>query len=283
MVVAPIVISSFPAGPGPRPRAQRSLLPDLVELRPGTFLYRVSGEFTSGGKPATAPILRVTIKTKLAVMRHQVTAADYQRCVEDGACSESEGDAAASDRPMVKVSWRDAHAYASWLSRTTGINFRLPTDEEWVYAAGDRFKDDALPEGSYGNDPVLRTLAIYEREALREETVDKTPKSIGSFGVNENGLLDVAGNVWEWTDTCFSRGILDAQGKIVTTTVDCGGRVLEGRHRAYMTDFIRDVTAGGCSAGTPPSNLGFRLIRADDASSLRLLLERALRFVGLGD
>ena len=33
-----------------------------------------------------------------------------------------------------------------------------------------------------------------------------------------------------------------------------------------MTDFIRDARAGGCSVGTPPSNLGFRLVRDDDPS-----------------
>ena len=45
---------------------------------------------------------------------------------------------------MVKVSWRDASAYASWLSRKTGRTYRLPTDEEWVFAAGSRFTDDSL-------------------------------------------------------------------------------------------------------------------------------------------
>jgi hypothetical protein len=38
-------------------------------------------------------------------------------------------------------------------------------------------------------------------------------------------------------------------------------RVVQGQHRAYVTDFIRDARAGGCAAGIPPSNLGFRLVR----------------------
>jgi hypothetical protein len=41
----------------------------------------------------------------------------------------------------------------------------------------------------------------------------------------------------------------------------CGVRVAEGRHRAYVTDFIRDARAGGCASGVPPSHLGFRLVR----------------------
>ena len=86
-------------------------------------------------------------------------------------------------------------------------------------------------------------------------------RPIGDFGTNENGLLDVAGNVWEWTNTCFVRTSLDESGKAVSKTANCGVRVVEGQHRAYVTDFIRDARAGGCAAGVPPSNLGFRLVR----------------------
>ena len=43
--------------------------------------------------------------------------------------------------------------------------------------------------------------------------------------------------------------------------MNCGVRVVEGQHRSYMTDFIRDPRSGGCAVGKPPSNLGFRLVR----------------------
>ena len=281
-VVAPLAIMAFAPGHGPELATSRVRVPDLVELPPGNFRYRASGEFTRDGKPTTAPVVAVTIKRTLTVMRHQITAADYGRCVEAEACPLVDRDATASDRPMVNVSWWDARAYASWLSRETGLQFRLPTDEEWAYAAAGRVNDDALPERYYGNDSAQRTLAIYEREASREEVIDKAPQPIGSFGANENGLLDVAGNVWEWTDTCFVRSALDARGQVVATMTNCGVRVAEGRHRTYMTDFIRDARAGGCSIGTPPSNLGFRLVREDDPRrGLFLLWERAQRLVGL--
>jgi len=52
--------------------------------------------------------------------------------------------------------------------------------------------------------------------------------------------------------------------------------VVEGRHRTYLTDFIRDARAGGCSVGTPPSNLGFRRVReSEPASWLQSLLRVA--------
>jgi hypothetical protein len=42
----------------------------------------------------------------------------------------------------------------------------------------------------------------------------------------------------------------------------CAG--VEGQHRAYVTDFIRDAKAGGCAVGVPPDNLGFRLVVEQD-------------------
>ena len=112
------------------------------------------------------------------------------------------------------------------------------------------------------SDPSKRWIARYEREAdLKKSEIDGAVRPIGAFGTNENGSLDVAGNVWEWTNTCFVRTALHEAGKAVSTTANCGVRVVEGQHRAYVTDFIRDARAGGCAAGVPPSNLGFRLVR----------------------
>src|SRR4029453_15316311 len=110
-------------------------------------------------------------------------------------------------------------------------------------------------------------LARYDKDADRNRGGDpglgpafgKTPQPIGTFGANEHGLLDVAGNVWEWTDTCFVRTTLDALGTVEANVVNCGVRLVEGRHRAYMPDFIRDARAGGCSVGSPPRAIGFRL------------------------
>lgn len=241
---------------------------DLVEVRPsGAFRYRASGEFTRGGKAVTAPAVTIVLRRPLAFMRRQVTVAEYRLCVEARSCPAPDRDMLAPDRPVVKVSWQDARAYASWLSRDTGKHFRLPTDEEWAYAAGSRFRDDALPDQPESSDPGRRALAFYDRETGREQIIDKAPQPIGSFGANENDLLDIGGNVWEWTDSCFVRSAVNAQGKVTAAVANCGVRIVEGRHRAYMVDFVRDARAGGCATGTPPSNLGFRLVRDDEALS----------------
>lgn len=236
----------------------------IVEVRAGNVAYRVAGDFTRNGKQAAAPLRQIRFDKPLAIMKHQVSAADYQRCVDDGACRALDrGVAIAIDRPAVQVSWHDANAYAAWLSRKTGERYRLPTDEEWAFAAGSRFRDDGLPVDNA--DPSRRWLARYERESERGGGGTE-PRAFGSFGVNENGLADLSGNVWEWTSTCFNRSVLDEAGAIVSNRPNCGVRVIEGQHRSYVTDFIRDARAGGCAAGLPRDNLGFRLVRQAKAS-----------------
>src|ERR1041385_5189380 len=104
----------------------------VVEVRAGNVAYRVAGDFTRNGKQAAAPLRQISFDRPLAIMKHQVSAADYQRCVNDGACRALDGAVAVTvDRPAVQVSWHDATAYAAWLSRKTGAQYRLPTDEEW--------------------------------------------------------------------------------------------------------------------------------------------------------
>ena len=258
-----LVLGAMPARQGLP--ADRSLLPDVVVLGPDTFVYRMPGDFSRAGKPADAPLRTVRIEHTLAIMRRQVSAAEYQRCVDAGACAPIAGLARQADRPVVGVSWRDAAAYAAWLSRATGAPWRLPTDEEWSFAAGSRFKDGVPPQGASGSDPGRRALALYDAAATARDDTVAEPQPIGTFGANEHGLVDLAGNVWEWTDSCFVRAMIEGNDEIRPTVVNCGIRIAAGRHRAYMPDFLGDGRSGGCSAGMQPSNLGFRLVRDDDS------------------
>jgi formylglycine-generating enzyme required for sulfatase activity len=156
-------------------------------------------------------------------------------------------------------------AYAAWLSGKTGENWRLPTDEEWAFAAGERFTDDALALANNSANPAARWLARYRAEAGRGER-DPAAKPWGHFGANGKGVSDMAGNVWEWTTTCYARSRLASDGSIDESTANCGVRVLGGRHRAYMSTFLHDGKSGGCAAGMAPDNLGIRLVR--DRNSL---------------
>ena len=233
--------------------------PAIIEIAPGDFSYREAGDFTRSGQQAEAPLRAMRFNRPLHIMRHQVSSSEFQLCVQDGVCRALDRDVVvAPDRPAVQVNWHDAQAYADWLSRKTGQHYRLPSDVEWAFAAGSRFKDDGLPVDA--GDPAKRWISRYERESERDLS-DTTAYPFGKFGVNEHGIEDFAGNVWEWTSTCFVRSRVDDAGNAGRPTVNCGVRVAEGAHRAYVTDFIRDARAGGCAQGVPPANLGFRLVR----------------------
>lgn len=253
-------------------------LPQTAIVPPATLMHRLDGEYSRSGRPIDAPRIAIRIDQPLEIMRYQVTAADYARCVSDGACKRLDHPAKRGDVPVTGVSHVDAVDYAAWISQRTGTIWRLPTDREWAHAAGSRLVDDAKNLDSDGSNPAQRWLAEYEQMADRKVARNPLPRPIGSFGANEHGLFDVAGNVWEWTQTCLNRISLDATGRRMSETTNCGVYLVEGQHRAIMTSFIRNPKSGGCSVGTPPDNLGFRLVRETGwRESLRTRLHSLLR------
>ena len=92
---------------------------------------------------------------------------------------------------MTCVSWDDVQEYMLWLSRTTDMTYRLPTEMEWERAA-----------------------AGSQRGCDYERTGNRGTCPVGSNGVNAAGLSDMVGNVWEWTGDCVEG--------------DCGRRVVRG-------------------------------------------------------
>ncbi|HSS65487.1 MAG TPA: SUMF1/EgtB/PvdO family nonheme iron enzyme [Gammaproteobacteria bacterium] len=101
------------------------------------------------------------------------------------------------DHPVVLVSRGDAESYATWLSRATGRVWRLPTELEWEKAArgadGRRFP--------WGDGFAPRLLNSHDAGPF-----DTLP--VGSFpgGASPYGMLDPAGQVFEWTSTTTSEG-----------------------------------------------------------------------------
>jgi formylglycine-generating enzyme required for sulfatase activity len=273
VLASPFALTISPVGPNDNHHANS----EITEIAAKPFQYRLAGDFSRDGKPAEAPLRDTRLLASIKIMNRQVTAGEYARCADDGGCPKIPHAPTVADRPMVGASWRDATAYAEWMTNKTGVVHRLPTDEEWVFAAGEKVRDEALPLVD-PIDPAQAWIARYEAEANRARPGALDPQPVGSFGRNENGLQDIAGNVWEWTNTCFVRMTLEPTGAARVTNTNCGVRVVQGAHRTYMTDFIRDPRTGGCAAGVPPANLGFRLVVEDkNWQALQRLIVATLR------
>ncbi|MFY0612676.1 MAG: SUMF1/EgtB/PvdO family nonheme iron enzyme [Hyphomicrobiaceae bacterium] len=96
------------------------------------------------------------------------------------------------DHPVVCVSWNDARAYAAWLSKKTDRLYRLPSESEWAYAA----RAGTVTAYVTGKD-------IEPTQANFGGSRGGTSKS-GSFRDNAFKIFDMAGNVSEMADDCWS-------------------------------------------------------------------------------
>ncbi|MDX8404929.1 MAG: SUMF1/EgtB/PvdO family nonheme iron enzyme [Mariprofundus sp.] len=109
-----------------------------------------------------------------------------------------------ADHPVVLVSYADAQAYAAWLSGQTGRSVRLPTEAEWEKAM--RGADGRL--FPWGNN--------YDAVRLNSEdnSHNHTTMSVHAFpdGASPYGLLDGAGEVFEWTSTARGEGYMTVKG-----------------------------------------------------------------------
>ncbi|WP_141508656.1 formylglycine-generating enzyme family protein, partial [Candidatus Chloroploca asiatica] len=101
-----------------------------------------------------------------------------------------------AQHPVVGVSWFEAVAYCRWLSAQTGHAFRLPTEAEWEKAA--RGLDGRI--WPWGN--AWETGRCNSNEAGHKRTT-----SVGQYptGASSYGVLDMAGNVWEWCATRYDK------------------------------------------------------------------------------
>lgn len=133
---------------------------------------------------SACPRTDVTIPT-FAIDRTELSIAKYERCSLAGKCPEIALDESKTG-PMHKLTWSQAKEACAYYGK------RLPADEEWELATG----RDLYP---WGNEtPTLERAAFAEKEGSPAPlvAVDALPK-----GATHDGILNLAGNVAEWTST----------------------------------------------------------------------------------
>ena len=127
--------------------------------------------------------------------------------------------------PVVGVSHNDAKAFCAWLSKKSGLSFRLPTEAEWEYAAraGSTAEfpwgDDIAGGKGYGNVCDETAQAAAEKHGTRftgtfpfsDGYVFTAPA--GRFKPNDWGLFDMQGNVEEWCEDWYGDDYYDSAPK----------------------------------------------------------------------
>jgi formylglycine-generating enzyme required for sulfatase activity len=217
----------------------------------GLWLRPLAGGDAAGGfLPAMASRPAVgDAGTPLYVARYETTWAEWRRCYDAGGCSylpRPAMPAADGAFPVVGVNALDVAEYVAWIGKVTGHPFRLPSITEW-YGFAPELKP--APSTPLFTDPRLAWAASYSLQPL----VPKQVRSSGSFGHAAGGIYDLAGNVWEWTSSCTRPSTYGPEDP-------CPAYALGGLHEAALSLLIRNPAAGGCALGTPPANLGFRLV-----------------------
>ncbi len=131
------------------------------------------------------PRHQVTVKT-FQMARTLVTNKQYKACVAAGTCSAQNcGVVFNSDNhPAVCVDWNQAKTFSEWAGG------RLPTEAEWEYAARSAGKDWKYP---WGNEKATCNRAVISGCGSATAPVCSKPT-----GNTQQGLCDMAGNVWEW-------------------------------------------------------------------------------------
>jgi len=241
-----------PGGPTPTPTPGiGEVKADLVVIQGGSFLMG-----RKSGPPQETPAHAVDVQT-FQMDRTEVTNTEYAefvRATKHAPPAHWAGDKPPFGQerwPVVNISFDDANAFAAWRSKRDGVTYRLPTENEWEYAARNGEQADLYP---WGQNWKLNAAVLKEATPAM---VDSRPE-----GRNKWGVADLVGNVWEWTSSKTSvypgnAGIIPA-GIQDWVTIRGGCYVSDpNKSDAPVTACMRDFV--------PPSTkttlLGFRLVR----------------------
>ncbi len=250
----------------------------------GTLLPVPAGTFAMGtddGAVDQRPVHTVQVNA-FNLDKTEVSVEAFSLCVSAGACTPSDSvhltEATDKDRdaynffcnwgkpnrgmhPMNCVDFNQADAFCRWAGK------RLPTEEEWEYAARGGDQERTFPWGDQKPGPSLLNACDAQCAAMATangwkwtalfDTSDGYPGTapVGSYppGAGRWGQLDLAGNVWEWTSSPYCPYGTDTKKCLPNTRVARGGgwssRYLGIFRGAFRTRFLPEYRS---------ETLGFR-------------------------
>jgi formylglycine-generating enzyme required for sulfatase activity len=159
------------------------------------------------------------------------------------------------NHPVVQITWRDALAYVRWLNEASkdelpsGYRFILPTEAQWEKSA----------RGEYGNEwPWGNEFDPKRCNSTEGGKGSTTPVDAYPSGASPYGVLDMVGNVWEWTHTLFKDYPYKADdGR--ESEVRSGRRVLRGGSFRGDRYFARCASRFYADPDSRGSGIGFRV------------------------
>jgi formylglycine-generating enzyme required for sulfatase activity len=241
------------------------------------------------------PQHRAVVKQPIAVGRFEVTRDQYEsfvkssgyktdeRCftfeqnvpqLRDNRSFQNPGFVQNGDHPAVCVSWANAKAYAEWLSKATGKQYRLLSEAEYEYAA----RAGGNSRFGFGNDAteICKFANGADQSAKAAGLPADTPymncqdgfpftAPVGSFAANAFGLFDLIGNVWEWTEDCFYGDYATAKlDSAARTEAGCTGRTVRGGDWFSAEGSLRPAARAKANFDARHDDIGFRVVRVLD-------------------
>ncbi len=167
--------------------------------------------------------------------------------------------------PVTYVTWQDAQAFCAW----AGV--RLPSEAEWEKAARGPMQDppaDGARWWPWGDALPDATRCHFNGQALGVAPAAQSVLPVGQFppGASPYGVLDMAGNVWEWTNSCYRRYPyhVDDGREALTAT---GLRVVRGGSYNHDLRHIRCAARDGMAPGVRDLYIGFRVAISADITT----------------
>ncbi len=155
------------------------------------------------------------------------------------------------DHPMVQVTWDDAVAFCDWLSEATGRIFRLPSEAEWEKAARG-VQARIYPWGD----------ELSSEHLCNSGNRIKTTTPVGSYpkgATPDFGILDMAGNVWEWVADWYEEAYYAKSPKRNPTGPTTGERRVQRGGSWYNgKSWVRAATRHSNHPNTTSNTFGFR-------------------------
>lgn len=158
--------------------------PEMVDIPIGDFIMG------SNAFKESAPAHKVKMSHPFKMAKYEVTNREYVLFLKDtGKKYRKKKLLKELDTPVAYVSWKDAVEYTEWLSKVSGMQYRLPTEAEWEYTA----RSGSTTTFSWGENAVLAP-----QYAWMGKNSYAFVRTHGLLKPNAFGLNDMFGNVAEW-------------------------------------------------------------------------------------